>query len=350
MGKLSSLMERVKNMSFKRMFMNVREVKKKSKRGRIGIFIDMVWCAFHYGVGYLDYNVFGFAFVRGKKKRRTYMTMNHNMLLTGKVNDPAFVHLFQDKIEFNKTFDKFLGRRWIDLRETSRKQFKKFLKRKPNYFAKVIDDCGGNGVEKLSMGRTINYKKTYDTLKEKKQFLVEDALVQHPTMNRLCPTSINTLRITTVLKNNEPHIMYCLVRMGDGTKAVDNISSGGMYCPVNEKGLITAPAFCDKDGQLYDRHPMTMERFVNFRIPLYRDAVKLVKRAAKVVPQMGYIGWDIAITEDGPAIVEGNTVPSYDMCQNYEHIGDQGGILPKFEEYFGKGFNLVGRDAATEEN
>ena len=35
--------------------------------------------------------------------------------------------------------------------------------------------------------------------------------------------------------------MYTLVRMGNGTKAVDNISSGGMYAPVDENGVIFKP-------------------------------------------------------------------------------------------------------------
>ena len=65
----------------------------------------------------------------------------------------------------------------------------------------------------------------------------------------------------------------------------------------------------------------------------------MCKKAALVVPQVGYVGWDVAITPERPVLVEGNTLPSYDMCQNYGHIDNKTGVKPKFtailgEEYF----------------
>ena len=53
-------------------------------------------------------------------------------------------------------------------------------------------------------------------------------------------------------------------------------------------------------------------------------AAELVKKAAMVLPQVGYIGWDVAITENGPAIIEGNNYCAYDFPQ----LPDDG--WPKF--------------------
>ncbi len=114
--------------------------------------------------------------------------------------------------------------------------------------------------------------------------------------------------------------MYTLVRMGNGTKAVDNISSGGMYAPVDENGVIFKPAFCDKTGELYEIHPFTKTKLVGFQIPFYAQAVEMVFEAAQRVPQVGYVGWDVAMAEDGPLLIEGNTMPGYDMPQNYYHL------------------------------
>ena len=46
-------------------------------------------------------------------------------------------------------------------------------------------------------------------------------------------------------------MVYALVRMGMGGVCVDNVSSGGMYAPVNEHGQLYRPAFCDKTGKYY---------------------------------------------------------------------------------------------------
>lgn len=64
----------------------------------------------------------------------------------------------------------------------------------------------------------------------------------------------------------------------------------------------------------------------------------MCKKAAEVIPQVGYIGWDVAITPDKPVLVEGNTLPSYDMVQNYGHLEEKTGIKPRFEEIVGKDF------------
>ena len=74
---------------------------------------------------------------------------------------------------------------------------------------------------------------------------------------------------------------------------------------------------------------------MGFEIPCYAQAVELVKRAALVVEQVKYVGWDVSISENGPVLVEGNVIPGYDMCQNYHHLGDdKTGILPKFRQYY----------------
>lgn len=343
MGKMKLLLRRIRRMDFSRMQMHIKQVAKQSGKPRALIFLDMVWCALRYGVGYLDYNVFGFAFVRGKKKRSTYMTMRHNEMLTARVNDPDYRDRFVDKTEFNAIFDAHLGRAWLDLRKTDAEGLAQFMQGKTQVFVKQVDSCGGKSVERIEISQETNAQELYALLMQNAQYLVEDALQQHPEMMRMNPSCINTLRITSLVRDGEVHIMYCLVRIGDGSQPVDNISRGGMYCPVGEYGVITAPAFCDAIGGCYTQHPATEVPFVGFAIPFYSEAIAMIAQAALLVPQVRYVGWDVAITPQGPVLVEGNVVPSYDMCQNYAHVQDQGGILPKFQMVYGRNFADLAR-------
>lgn len=68
----------------------------------------------------------------------------------------------------------------------------------------------------------------------------------------------------------------------------------------------------DKTGMYFDMHPDTCTPFINFRVPYFDEAIALCKKAAKVRPDMRYVGWDVGITPTGPVLVEGNNLPAYD--------------------------------------
>lgn len=334
MNKIQVFLMRLKDASFQRMRMHIVEIHKESGRLSLSILIDMLWCAFRYGVGYLDYHVFGFAYVRGKKKRQSFMTMNDNLGLVRRVNQQEFRCWFDDKLKFLSKFERFTGREHMDLTQATAEDFEMFIKKHNTVFAKPVDDFGGHGIRKIVFEDVTDYPALHKELIEQGSTLVEEGIRQHPELSALNPTSINTIRMVTILHNEESHHMYSLIRVGDGSGVVDNISSGGMYAPVWEDGKIAKPAFCDATGLYYDKHPYTNIPFAGFNVPCYDEAVELVRRAAFVVPEIQYVGWDVAISEDGPLLVEGNVIPGYDMCQNYHHLrDDKKGIREKFERF-----------------
>ena len=86
----------------------------------------------------------------------------------------------------------------------------------------------------------------------------------------------------------------------------------------------------------FETHPLTGIPFMGFQVPLWDEALDMVRKAARKA--YGYnchwIGWDVAITPDGPVLVEGNNLPGYDMCQNAGHVDE--GMLPRFEKLLGR--------------
>ena len=71
--KLATFFRQLKHLSFTRMKLHINAVHEETGKNRLCIFCDMVWCEVRYGIGYLDYHVFGFANRRGAV-RKTYMT------------------------------------------------------------------------------------------------------------------------------------------------------------------------------------------------------------------------------------------------------------------------------------
>jgi hypothetical protein len=68
---------------------------------------------------------------------------------------------------------------------------------------------------------------------------------------------------------------------------------------------------------------------VGFRVPYFREAVALVNQVSPVVPQVPYIGWDVAITPQGPILIEGN--PNSGVYQLKPSLsGVRTGLLPVY--------------------
>ena len=128
--KLAIFGRRLKGASLRRMNQNIGAIHQETGKNRALLLCDMIWCTLRYGVGYLDYHVFGFAQNRGAN-RKTFMTMNHNVSLARMVNDATCYPLLNDKFQFLQRYEAFLGRRWLDLREAD-----------PQALARFCQDCG----------------------------------------------------------------------------------------------------------------------------------------------------------------------------------------------------------------
>jgi hypothetical protein len=99
---------------------------------------------------------------------------------------------------------------------------------------------------------------------------------------------------------------------------VDNISSGG--CQV---GIVLLTGKLKKYGytliknngvKVLTEHSLTKTTFENFNIPFFPQAKELVLKAASYMPGLRLVGWDVAIGESGPVLIEGNS--DYDICGN----------------------------------
>lgn len=335
MNKIKIFFQRVRTMSFKRMFIMIKQIQKQFGKNPILIFIDMIFCAVKDNIGYQDYRVFGFATIP-HKKRKTFLTMNKNLELSRRLNKSDSAEIYKDKTLFFKKYGKYIKRDWIDLKNKSCNDLKHFCKDKDYIFVKNPCSFGGQGIGEIKITPYTNFELLFKELVASGQTLVEEKIKQHDKMSYLHSDSINTLRIVTLKKDSQIHIISTILRMGQQGSVIDNITSGGIYAPVNENGTVTYPAFCDKTGEAFSVHPTSKAYLTGFEIPFFNEAVELVLSIAKEETDMAYIGWDVAITPDGPLIVEGNNLPTYEIMQNYLHRDNDEGLLPEIEKILGE--------------
>ncbi len=319
--------------SFKKMNAAINTVHERSGKNKVSTFFDMLYCAKKFGAGYYDYQIFAF-YDMDNKHRSTYVTRIINQRFNSFMNDYSYEHFLENKDEFNKLYKKYVGRDFLLLDEASEQEAKEFLSKRDLIFCKMKDLECGHGCERIKVSDYPDLDTLYKYLKDKGFCIVEDNIKQHPALSKLYPNAVNSMRIITVLdKDGEPHLLYVVQKMGVGGSIIDN---NCMFTPVDpETGKILYPAHSGDTikGIVYTEHPDTHVKIQGYQIPYVKEAVQMCLEAAKITPQIRFVGWDVAITTDGPVIIEGNTYCAHDFWQLPPHTPDHIGMLPKIKKY-----------------
>ena len=320
----------VRGMDLKRMRKTAKEVAHQAHKLTPVVFCDMVWCGLHYQAGYLDYALFHFWELNGAQ-RATVLTRGKNNRYVAALNDRKEWNTFDVKPEFLTRFAPYVGRKWLDLSDATPEQFQALGEELGRFIIKPRDGTHGDGVEILRADQVEDWAALLSRLKENGQTLMEEVITQHPDLNAIWPGSINTLRIVSLLKDGTAHVVASYLRVGNSDRPVDNFNGGGMVVPVDKQTGIIQCAARDKAGDLYECHPATGTRFQGYQLPMWSEILQLVQDAAQVVPTVRYVAWDVAVTPDGPVLVEGNQYPGHDIYglpgQNPSKIG----MLPTLE-------------------
>ncbi len=349
MGNIIYILKRLKTMDTKAMKEKINSIHDKTKMSKFAIFMDMQKCARRYGAGYMDYDLYEM-YNLTDEQRNTYLTRGRNNELVTKYCDKSKLHYFMNKDEFNKTFNKYIKRDWIKVNGESKEKVLEFLNKHSTFMAKPIDGGCGKGIEKIHTSSYNSLEELYAYLtKEGNNFELEEVIEQHPDVAKIYPDAINTVRIVTIVTTKdgkslltipeeerknvelEPHIICSYFRIGNGGRCVDNFNSGGMVAPVDENTGIVLQVAIDKQKNVYEKHPQTGEIIKGFKFPFWNEAINLCKEASKEIPEMGYVGWDVAFTPNGPLFVEANEFPGHDIYQLPEHTPNKIGMMPKFD-------------------
>lgn len=332
MGKIGYYARVLKNASFKKFFYVVNESAKRSGKGKAAVLFDILSSMRKYDAGYYDYLIFQF-WNLSHEQRNTFLTRFRSKKLIMLMNDHDYAHYFDNKNEFNIKFKDYIGREFIDMATATKEDVIDYYNRKDKYFCKMLDLTCGHGAELLKKEDFASGEEFYDYVVGKGFGTLEDVVENHPDVAKLYPCSVNTCRVITMVDSKgEAHCMFCVFKMGNEGRVVDNY---GLHSPVDmETGEILFPCHSGDtvEDKLYTEHPYTHVPLVGYKVPLVKEAVEMAKKAALVVPQMRYIGWDIALTPNGPVIIEGNNYCAHDFWQLPGQTPGGIGMVPKIQE------------------
>lgn len=270
---------------------------------KIAMLFDVLKCSLMYGSSFNEYFYYEF-WHKKNVEIKEYATMGFMYEYQKKNNPPKERIILSNKKLFFKEYSGYLGREWMDLSVASKQDICSFIKGKEKVVVKGSTGGGGKNVKVLnlrdfSVDDIIKMSKKYD--------IIEEYVYQHKSLMNLSPNSLNTIRVITQYADGKVYILGTILRLGI-YKNTDNLSSGGLACNVDTKtGII------DTDGISFDitkinsvSHPVSGVKFKGFQIPMWDKVIDICENIAKEHPQNKSVGWDVAITNEKPIIIEGN--------------------------------------------
>ncbi|MCB0472537.1 MAG: hexapeptide transferase, partial [Flavobacteriaceae bacterium] len=142
---------------------------------------------------------------------------------------------------------------------------------------------------------------------------------------------LNTVRIITQLNaEDKVDIIGSRLRITVNS-AVDNLAAGNIAAPIDpDSGVVTGPGvYSDITKEDEEKHPVTGVPIIGFKIPFWNETLAMVKEAALLHKENRSIGWDVAITDEGPELIEGN----HDWCKLLWQLPVKHGLKPVLEKY-----------------
>jgi hypothetical protein len=157
-------------------------------------------------------------------------------------------------------------------------------------------------------------------------YIVQKGLIQHEEISKIYPKAINTFRIMTKVENGKGEIIYSMLRMGQKGNQIDNASQHGLACAVNkENGKFASQGFTGL-REAVTSHPDTGFKFDGYQFPYWDELKQFIVGVAEKFYEIKYLGWDVAFTADGPAIIEINAGAGLEFLQDC-----YGGVADGFE-------------------
>ena len=145
--------------------------------------------------------------------------------------------------------------------------------------------------------------------------LVQPRLTNHAAIQRLVQGGLSSARVmTTRTHGGDPTLAFAIFRMPvSASVPVDNFALGGIAAPIDVETGQLSPATRKYHpvSPPIRTHPATGVAIEGFVLPFWPEVRRLVVSAHDAVSWTAdpVIGWDVAITNDGPVFLEGNRTP-----------------------------------------
>ena len=162
-------------------------------------------------------------------------------------------------------------------------------------------------------------------------YVFEPVIRQHPDVERVTGPAVGGLRIVTLRTADDVEVLYTLHRLPAVGAMMDATSGANPYTTAHidsETGrVIRAQAMDSMEADGLVASLVTGVRFDNVVLPFMKECHSLVLDVHRLLVRPGLLGFDLALTPDGPLITEVNSNPYH---TSYQHAAYRGFLNPDF--------------------
>ena len=188
---------------------------------------------------------------------------------------------------------------------------------------------GFHVIEQSEMGGVIIDKKEStiaqleSLFKHCHDYVCTEYVKQHEYSMNISSSSLNTLRFLCVrdTKTEKFYVARCFHRFGVEGSLVDNLGGGNGYLFLVDKetGQIKPNGAKNvmNDGEVYmdELDYPDNKVYGGMQIPRFQEVCDKIVEISNSFPFLRYVGWDVAITDDGFKIIEANSLTSLGVLQ-----------------------------------
>lgn len=164
-------------------------------------------------------------------------------------------------------------------------------------------------------------------------YLFQERIRQHAEISAICGEAIGTVRVIVLLTLDGPELYRGLWKVPVGSNVADNFwRDGNLLAALDlQSGRVTrAVQGVGPDMCKIERHPTTGKSLTGITLPAWSSVRDVVLSASKVFPDLRMQAWDVAISTDGPVLVEVNVGGDYNLPQL---ATGQGMLTERFVEF-----------------
>ncbi len=292
---------------------------------------DMIYSLHRFGVSFEEYFIYQF-YNLNYHGRSKFNSLKLQYGYCEQFNSPNIANICEDKSKTYSYLKEYYKRDVLLIDErTKQTDVNQFIKHHKKIIFKPLFGHSGQGIKILDE-TDIDNGFVDEKLSLFGPFIIEEIINQAQEMAVLHPQSINTVRIATLNMNGLVYIYGGAVRIGIGNSNIDNAGAGGIYASIDTNiGVIVSKAMDNKSNR-YVLHPDSKVILPGFKLPMWDEAIKLIKKLATTIPGANLLAWDLAYSKDGWCLVEANDIGEQYLLQAPEQVGVKPQLIKMFDQ------------------